>query len=113
MAAGVILLPIFFFVDNITVRYITSFIAGFFLISLLPVGLTFAAEITHPLPEETSNGLMMWVGQIGGIVLLGCIMLAEESAYMYINFIVMIALFVVCTVLAFLMKDLSAYEVES
>ncbi|NHJ49376.1 MAG: major facilitator superfamily domain-containing protein 7 [Asgard group archaeon] len=113
MAAGIVLLPIFFFVDVTIVRYIISFFAGFFLISLLPVGLTYAAEITHPLPEETSNGLMMWVGQIGGIVLLGCIMLAESSSYMFINFIVMIVLFVASTVLAFLMKDLSAYEVKS
>ncbi|MHA1212604.1 MAG: hypothetical protein ACTSSH_09095, partial [Candidatus Heimdallarchaeota archaeon] len=84
------------------------------LISLLPIGLTFAAEITHPLPEETSNGLMMWVGQIGGIVLLGCIMLTDELAtndkLMYINFGIMILLFVICTVIAFFMKDLDAYE---
>ena len=109
MASGIVLLPIFFFVDVTIVRYITSFFAGFFLISLLPIGLTYAAEITHPLPEETSNGLLMWIGQIGGIVLLGCIMLADGTSYMFINFIILSALFVVNTVIAFFMKDLSAY----
>lgn len=112
MAAGVVLLPVFFFVNIYIVRYIISFFAGFFLISLLPIGLTYAAEITHPLPEETSNGLMMWIGQIGGIVLLGCIMLTEtlNISLMFINFIVMIVLFVIGTVLSFFMKDLDAYE---
>jgi len=110
MASGIALLPVFFFVDVLIIRYITSFFAGFFLISLLPIGLTFAAEITHPLPEETSNGFLMWIGQIGGIVLLGCIMLAEGSNYMFINFIIISVLFVINTVIAFLMKDLNAYE---
>ncbi|HUT79569.1 MAG TPA: MFS transporter [Candidatus Bathyarchaeia archaeon] len=113
MGAGVILLPLFFFIENDISRYITSFFAGLFLISLLPIGLTFAAEITYPLPEETSNGLMMWIGQVSGVVLLGCIMLSEGSSLMFINFIIMIVLFVIGTVLAFFMKDLDAYEIKA
>lgn len=48
---------------------ISSFIFGFFLVSALPIGLSYATEKTHPVPEATSNGLLMLSGQIGGIVL--------------------------------------------
>ncbi|RKY52047.1 MAG: MFS transporter [Candidatus Neomarinimicrobiota bacterium] len=46
---------------------IISFLYGFLLVSALPIGLTYAAEITYPVPEATSNGVLMLVGQIGGI----------------------------------------------
>ena len=50
--------------------YVGAFIFGFFLISALPIGLTYAAEITYPVPEEISNGFLVWMGQIGGILLI-------------------------------------------
>jgi MFS family permease len=36
---------------------------GFFLISTSPIGMQYAAEITYPTPEGTSNGLIQLVGQ--------------------------------------------------
>lgn len=38
-------------------------IIGFFLVSALPIGFQYAAEITRPTPEGTSNGLMQLFGQ--------------------------------------------------
>ncbi|MCK4529535.1 hypothetical protein KAW18_19395, partial [candidate division WOR-3 bacterium] len=49
---------------------IISFLYGFLLVSALPIGLTYAAEITYPVPEATSNGVLMLIGQIGGIILI-------------------------------------------
>jgi len=40
---------------------------GFFLVSALPVAMQYAAEITHPTPEGTSNGLIQLAGQ-GAVV---------------------------------------------
>ncbi len=57
-------------VDNFELIMVLSFIFGFFLVSALPIALIFAAEITHPVTEEASNGLMMTLGQIAGILLL-------------------------------------------
>lgn len=37
---------------------------GFFLMSLAPIGYQYAAEITYPAPEGTSNGLLNLAGQI-------------------------------------------------
>lgn len=40
---------------------------GFFLVSALPVAMQYAAEITYPTPEGTSNGLIQLAGQ-GAVV---------------------------------------------
>jgi MFS family permease len=48
---------------------ITAFVFGFFLVSALPIGLTYAVEKTHPVPEATSNGMLMLSGQISGILM--------------------------------------------
>jgi MFS family permease len=39
------------------------FVLGFFLISLAPIAYQYAAEITYPAPEGTSNGLLNLAGQ--------------------------------------------------
>jgi MFS family permease len=40
-----------------------AFVLGFFLISTGPIGMQYAAEITRPTPEGTSNGLIQLFGQ--------------------------------------------------
>ena len=47
---------------------LSAFIFGFFLLSAGPLGFQYGAEITYPAPEGTSNGLMLLVGQISGII---------------------------------------------
>ena len=47
---------------------IAAFILGFFLLSAGPIGFQYAAEITYPAPEGTSNGLLMLMGQISGFL---------------------------------------------
>ena len=42
---------------------VSAFIFGFFLVSLSPIGMQYAAEITQPTPEGTSNGLIQLFGQ--------------------------------------------------
>ena len=46
----------------------SSFILGFFLLSAGPIGFQYGAEIAYPSPEGTSNGLLLMMGQISGIV---------------------------------------------
>jgi len=45
----------------------SAVLMGFFLVSAMPVGMQYAAEITYPTPEGTSNGLIQLVGQ-GAVV---------------------------------------------
>lgn len=42
---------------------LSAFWLGFFLVSTFPVGMQYAAEITYPTPEGTSNGLVQLFGQ--------------------------------------------------
>jgi len=43
--------------------FVSAFFMGFFLVSTSPVGMQYAAEVTHPTPEGTSNGLIQLFGQ--------------------------------------------------
>jgi nitrate/nitrite transporter NarK len=52
------------FTTNYVAMAVSMFILGFFLLSLGPIGYQYAAEITYPAPEGTSNGLMNLAGQI-------------------------------------------------
>jgi MFS family permease len=51
------------FAANFWVLAVSAFLFGFFLISTSPIGMQYAAEITYPTPEGTSNGLIQLFGQ--------------------------------------------------
>jgi cyanate permease len=46
----------------------SSFLLGFSLLSAGPIGFQYGAEIARPTPEGTSNGLLLLMGQISGIL---------------------------------------------
>jgi MFS family permease len=58
--------------------FTSAFAMGFFLVSAMPIAMQYAAEITHPTPEGTSNGLMQLTGQ--GAVVFVAIMEAMKSS---------------------------------
>ena len=43
--------------------FTSAFAMGFFLVSTSPIGMQYAAEVTQPTPEGTSNGLIQLFGQ--------------------------------------------------
>jgi len=51
------------FAKNEYLLYISGFFMGFFLVSASPIGMQYAAEITRPTPEGTSNGIIQFFGQ--------------------------------------------------
>ncbi len=65
------------FATNYWLLLVSAFLMGFFLISANPIGMQYAAEITHPTPEGTSNGLIQLFGQ--GAVVFVYIMEAMKS----------------------------------
>lgn len=74
-------------IDDFNSVLIISFIFGFFLVSALPIGLILAAELTHPVTEEASNGIMMTIGQISGILLVIQFSMAVVTALFVIGFV--------------------------
>jgi MFS family permease len=51
------------FAQSYWLLLLSAFMLGFFLISTSPIGMQYAAEITYPTPEGTSNGLIQLFGQ--------------------------------------------------
>lgn len=47
---------------------ISAFTFGFFIMGIGPVGFQFGAEKSYPAPESTSQGIILLMGQISGIV---------------------------------------------
>lgn len=56
------------FAHNFTVLLVANFILGFFIMSAGPIGFQYAAEISYPAPESSSQGLLLLAGQISGIL---------------------------------------------
>lgn len=51
------------FASSTWLLFLSAFFLGFFLVSTSPIGMQYAAEVTHPTPEGTSNGLIQLFGQ--------------------------------------------------
>jgi hypothetical protein len=51
-----------------TLLLISSFIVGFFVMSAGPIGFQYAAEVSYPAPESASQGMLLWVGQLSGML---------------------------------------------
>jgi MFS family permease len=56
------------FVTDLVTDYVLFAIAGFFLLSSFAIAMQWVAEGTAPIPESQSNNLLMYMGQIGGIL---------------------------------------------
>ncbi len=56
------------FAWNLTLLLASSFFWGFFIMSAGPIDFQYAAEISFPAPESSSQGLLLLVGQISGVI---------------------------------------------
>ncbi len=56
------------FADPYWIVLLSSFAFGFFFLGGAPIFFQYGAEITTPAPESASQGLLMLMGQIGGIL---------------------------------------------
>ncbi|MFW9914122.1 MAG: MFS transporter [Candidatus Thorarchaeota archaeon] len=95
------------FGKDIIALLILSFLLGFFLLPALPIGLQYAAERTSPVPEATSNGFLMLMGQIGGIILIiGMdLMDMEKKAGVEVSMIILSILFVLSCFMTLVLKE--------
>lgn len=91
---------------------ISAFVLGFFLLSAGPIGFQYGAEVTYPTPEGTSNGLLLLMGQISGIILIVGMDAFKSPATgsMTLPLNVLIGLMVLCLLLCFRLKESSALQ---
>ena len=92
---------------------IFSFIFGFFLLSAGPIGFQYGAEITYPAPEGTSNGLLLLMGQISGILfILGMdAFKSPQTGSMTMSILILIGLMVLSLVLGTRLKEAQTLKV--
>lgn len=88
----------------------SAFLLGFFLMPALPLGLQTGAEMTKPIPEGTSAGILMIFGQAGGIVL---ILAMDLTNSLFLSFFWAMILLVVLDLLALLISFLLKETAQS
>lgn len=93
------------FARSSTLLFGSAALLGFFLVSAMPIGMQYSAEITRPTPEGTSNGLIQLFGQ--GAVVFVYIMEAMKSSdgSFTPSLILSIGLLVLSAVIATQLKD--------
>lgn len=95
------------FATGLPLLLASGFALGFFLLSAGPIGFQYAAEITYPAPEGTSNTLLIVAGQISGILFIfGMDALKDSgSGSMTLPLLILAGLSAVCLVLALLLRE--------
>ena len=95
------------FLENYTLLMLSAFVMGFFLLSAGPVGFQYGAEITYPAPEGTSNGMLLMMGQISGILfILGMDSFKNQgTGSMTASLVVLAALMLIGLLLATRLKE--------
>jgi MFS family permease len=93
-------LLIFSFSYNALLLMISSFCFGLGLMGAGPVVLEYAADATKPVPEASSNGILMMVGAIGGIVIIISLGNVKISGDYFPALIIQTFLLAICVVLA-------------
>jgi MFS family permease len=86
---------------------VSSFAMGFFLLSAGPIGFQYGAEIAFPASEGMSNGLLMLMGQISGIIfIVGMDALKSPvTGSMMMSLIILLALMCLSLLFSFRLKE--------
>jgi len=93
------------FAQSGVLLYGSAIVLGFFLVSAMPIGMQYAAEITYPTPEGTSNGLIQLFGQ-GAVVFVYVMEAMKTSSGSFTPSLVLaLVLLVVSAILVTQMKD--------
>jgi MFS family permease len=119
LLAGVILsipgLLGFTFAADYTLLVISMLWLGFFLMSLAPIGYQYAAEITFPAPEGTSNGLLNLAGQASVVFIYGMEVFKSADGSFTLSLVILAVLLVVSGLLVPVLNEsaLVRTQVES
>lgn len=93
------------FATNSMWLFISAFAMGFFLVSTSPIGMQYAAEVTQPTPEGTSNGLIQLFGQASVVFVYIMEALKTANGSFTPALLLAIGLLVVSSALVMQMKD--------
>jgi hypothetical protein len=63
------LLPYMYYSRNDVFALILTSLVGAGIIPLIPLSMGFSSELTFPLPAPTTNGFLLMMGQVFGLIL--------------------------------------------
>jgi hypothetical protein len=69
-----------------------------------PLGFQYAAEVSHPAPESTSQGMLLWVGQITGMIFVAG-MSIESKRYLPAFMLAFSILAIVSALVVFFLRE--------
>jgi len=85
---------------------VSSFVFGFFFMAGGPVGYQYSAEMTHPAPEATSQGLLVLAGQVSGIIFIfGMDAFRTTTGAMTPFMLAFVAMMVISVILGITLKE--------
>jgi MFS family permease len=103
-------LLIFSFSYNALLLLVSITCFGFGLMGSGPITLEYAVDATKPVPEASSNGILMMGGAIGGIILIIGLESVKVSGDYFPALIIQTILLVICVVLSFFLKEFKVTE---
>ncbi len=82
-----------------------GFLLGLGLLSAGPVGLEYAVDITKPVPEASSNGMLMMIGQIGGILFILSFENVTKNGDYWPALLIQAVFLVIAVIISFFLKE--------
>lgn len=81
-----------------------AFVLGFFIMSAGPLGFQYAAEVSYPASEATSQGMLLWVGQLTGLIFVAG-MSVQDNRYLPAFMVLFAVLSLVSAGVVFLLRE--------
>ncbi len=94
------------FATSFWLLMLSSFALGFFFMAGGPIGYQYSAELTHPAPEATSQGLLVLAGQISGIIFIfGMDAFRTESKAMTPFMLAFVGMMLINVILSLMLRE--------
>jgi cyanate permease len=93
------------FISTTALLYASCAALGFFIVGALPIGMQYAAEVTFPTPEGTSNGLVQLCGQCSVVFVYLMGVLRSGSGSFAASLVLLSVLLAVCSVVVSRLHD--------
>ena len=104
----VVLLALLSFIDNSVAVMIIYAVMGFLVMGLAPILFQHGAEAAYPSKEGTSFGLIMWMGQVSGLIFVLAFELISDSSILW-SMLFLLVFAIIQIPAAFKMKESDVY----
>ncbi len=107
---GCVGLVLFLVLNGFSGMAIAAAFYGFFIVGGAPLTLTFAAESCYPTSEGTSEGLLMFAGNVAGVIFLGAASLFGTNHRLLMVALIAVTIFYI--ILMFFAKEVKLQKTK-